>query len=76
MKEEEPHTDTGAGEDPDWGEGPEPTEPGHGAGETTPPGGTDPGMSEHPEDIRQPADQEGDETDTESPAGPPDPDDG
>jgi hypothetical protein len=73
---EKPETDTGPGEDPDFGEGPKPTEPGHGAGETSPPGGVEPGSQEHPEDIPPPAEQEGESTGIESPAGPPDPDDG
>jgi hypothetical protein len=54
MEYEHPETDTGPGEDPDFGEGPDPTEPGEQAGETSPPGGVEPGTHEHPEDVRQP----------------------
>jgi hypothetical protein len=76
MEYERPQSDTGAGEDPDYGERPDPTDPGHGAGDTSPPGGVEPGTHEHPEDVQQPDEQERDETDTESPASPPDPDNG
>jgi hypothetical protein len=74
MDEERPEQGVDTTEDPDYGEGPEPAEPGQQAAETSPPGGVEPGMHEHPEDVRQPPDQEGDQTDTESPADPPDPD--
>jgi hypothetical protein len=75
MEKDEPQEDIETGEEsPDYRERPESPEPGHPAGETSPVGGVEPGTHEHPEDIRQPPGEERDETSTESPAGPPDPD--
>jgi hypothetical protein len=65
--ESDEHIQTGE-ETPSYGERPESPEPGPPADETSPPGGTDPGEHEHPEDVRQPPDEEGDQTSTESPA--------
>jgi hypothetical protein len=63
--------ETGA-ETSDYGERPESPDAGHPVGETTPSGGVEPGTHEHPEDVRQPSDEERDETSTESPAPPAD----
>jgi hypothetical protein len=77
MEHDTPEEEIGTGEEsPDYGERPESPEPGHPAEETSPVGGVDPGTHEHPEDVRQPSDEEGDQTSTESPASPPDPQDG
>ncbi len=62
-------------ETPDHGERPESPDPGHPVGETSPEGGVGPGLHEHPEDVRQPSDEERDDTSTESPAPPPEPHD-
>ena len=71
MIEERPEEGIQTGEQGgDYGERSDSPEPGHPADETSPAGGVDRGTHEHPDDIRQPPDQECDETDTESPAGP------
>ena len=75
--QEEPQEDIKTGdESPSYGERPKSPEPGHPVDETSPEGGVEPGTHEHPEDVRQPSGEEGDETSTESPATPPDPDNG
>jgi hypothetical protein len=67
METNESQEDIETGEEtPDYGERPESPEEGHPAEETSPPGGIDPGSHEHPEDVRQPPGEEGDQTSTES----------
>jgi hypothetical protein len=76
-REEEAQEDIKTGEEsPGYAERPQSPDPGHPAGETSPADGLEPGAHEHPEDVRQPSSEEGDETSTESPATPPDPQQG
>ena len=60
-------------ETPDFGERPKSPEPGYPANETEPHEGMPERGHEHPEDIQSPTGKEGEQHDTTSPAGPPDP---
>ena len=63
-------------ETPDFGERPKSPDPGYPVRETEPHSGMPEGGHAHPDDVPSPTGAEGEQHDTTSPAGPPDPDSG
>lgn len=63
-------------ETPDFGDRPESPDQGHPVRETEPHEGMPERGHEHPEDVSSPTGEEGEQHDTTSPAGPPDPETG